>query len=92
VFGQVLLVVGSLVDLVSFTFAPVSLLAPLAAMTLLINLFMAPCFVGETPTRRDVIITGVIFSGAVITVRDCLAVLLVIVLTLSSHHFCQHDH
>ncbi len=42
VLGCVCVVLGAILDLVSFAFASVSLLAPIGALTLVVNLFMAP--------------------------------------------------
>jgi hypothetical protein len=42
VLGSVCVALGAILDLVSFAFASVSLLAPIGAMTLVVNLFMAP--------------------------------------------------
>jgi len=66
--GLVLLVVGSLADLVSFGFADMSLLAPLGAMTLVVNLFIAPCFNGENLSKKDVFFTGVILGGTILSI------------------------
>jgi len=66
--GLVLLLVGSIADLVSFGFADMSLLAPLGAMTLVVNLFIAPCFNGENLTRRDVFYTSVILGGTILSI------------------------
>jgi hypothetical protein len=66
--GMGSVIVGSILDLVSYVFAPMSLLAPLGAMTLVVNLFVAPCMLGEQLTRYDVVITIIILSGTVIAV------------------------
>lgn len=55
------MIIGSVCDLISFGFAPMSLLAPLGAMTLVVNMFVAPCFLNESLSRRDVIWTLVEF-------------------------------
>src|SRR5581483_1611977 len=66
--GFMIVILGAVLDLVSFAFAPVSLLAPLGAMTLLLNILVAPCIVRETPSKRDVLVTFIIFGGAVLTI------------------------
>ena len=66
--GITLVVTGSVGDLLSFGFAPMSLLAPLGAMTLVLNMIIAPCFLSETLTKRDVVYTLVIFAGTLLCV------------------------
>lgn len=66
--GFLCVLIGSLSDLASFTFADMSLLAPLGAMTLVINMMIAPCLVGEKLTRRDIVWTCVIVTGTVISI------------------------
>lgn len=66
--GLALVLAGALLDLASFAFAAVSLLAPLGAMTLLVNLVVAPWLVGERPSASDVANTLLIFAGAIVTV------------------------
>jgi hypothetical protein len=63
-----LLVVGSIADLVSFGFADMSLLAPLGAMTLVINMFFAPCFNREKLSKEDIGATMVILLGTIISI------------------------
>ncbi len=65
--GMTSVILGSVADLLSFSMAPMSLLAPLGAMTLVINLFTAPCFLGEALTVYDVGATIVILVGTVIS-------------------------
>ncbi|KAG7399276.1 NIPA-like protein 3 [Phytophthora boehmeriae] len=66
--GFILCVVGSILDFVAFGLAPQSLLAPLAALTLVWNMMLAPCFNKEKLSRDDVAATLVIFVGATIAV------------------------
>jgi drug/metabolite transporter (DMT)-like permease len=66
--GMAMVIVGSVCDLVSFGFAPMSLLAPLGAMTLVINMFIAPCFLNESLSKRDVVFTLIIVVGTVVCV------------------------
>ncbi|KAI9914922.1 hypothetical protein PsorP6_007219 [Peronosclerospora sorghi] len=67
-FGFVLIVLGSILDFVAFGLAPQSLLAPLAALTLVWNMLLAPCFNKEKLSRKDVRATLVIFVGATFAV------------------------
>ncbi|CAH0474535.1 unnamed protein product [Peronospora belbahrii] len=66
--GFVLCVVGSVLDFVAFGLAPQSLLAPLAALTLVWNMMLAPCFNKEKLSRKDIMSTLIIFVGATIAV------------------------
>jgi hypothetical protein len=66
--GFLSVVIGSLCDLVAFSFADMSLLAPLGAITLVINLAMAPFVQGEKLTSRDALATGVILAGTVLCI------------------------
>ncbi|KAG3197652.1 hypothetical protein PC128_g6663 [Phytophthora cactorum] len=66
--GFVLCVVGSVLDFVAFGLAPQSLLAPLAALTLVWNMMLAPCFNKEKLGKKDIVSTLIIFVGATIAV------------------------
>jgi len=66
--GLTCVVVGSIIDFLSFGLAPQSLLAPLAALSLVWNLVMASYFHGEDYTRADVYATFLIFIGTGVTV------------------------
>jgi len=66
--GFLLICTGSILDFVAFGMAPQTLLAPLAAMSLVWNLFIAPIVHNETITRRNLVATGIIFLGVTITV------------------------
>lgn len=68
VLGFGLVVLGSLLDFVAFGMAPQTLLAPLAALSLVWNMFIAPIFHKETVTRQNIIATGIIFFGVTLTV------------------------
>lgn len=68
VVGFLLLLLGSIMDFVALGLAPASLLAPLAALSLVFNMAAAPCFLGEKLQKSQIIATMVIFSGAVLTV------------------------
>lgn len=62
--GVALSAAAGIADMSSFSYAPQSLLAPMSAMTLVVNLFVAPCLNNdEKITTRDVIGTIVICSG-----------------------------
>lgn len=62
------MVSGSLLDFLSLVFAAQSLLAPLAASTLVINIVQAPIIVNEKPTPFDIACTMVIATGCVLAV------------------------
>nr|CCA16969.1 conserved hypothetical protein [Albugo laibachii Nc14] len=68
VIGFVLIVAGSILDFVAFGLAPQSLLAPLAALTLVWNMMLAPCFNKEKLECKDIVATLVIFAGATLAV------------------------
>lgn len=68
VLGLLSIGIGSVADLVSYSFASMSLLAPLGAMTLVVNLFLAPCFNKENLSRRDIVVTMIILAGTIISV------------------------
>lgn len=64
--GLSLSAVAGVVDMISFSFAPQSVLAPLAAVTLVVNLFLAPLMSkGEKLTKIDFVATAVICIGVV---------------------------
>ncbi|KAG3016280.1 hypothetical protein C6341_g15521 [Phytophthora cactorum] len=65
-FGLVCL--GSLLDFVAFGMAPQTLLAPLAALSLVWNMLIAPIFHKEKVTRQNLIATAIIFIGVTLTV------------------------
>lgn len=67
-FGFVLILAGSILDFVAFGLAPQSLLAPLAALTLVWNMMLAPCFNKEKLSRKDIAATLIIFLGATVAV------------------------
>jgi phosphatidylserine synthase len=64
---MVMMIVGSIADLISFGFAPMSLLAPIGAMTLVVNMLVAPCF-KEKLTTRDIVFTIIIVMGTIICI------------------------
>lgn len=66
--GLVCVVVGSIIDFLSFGLAPQSLLAPLAALSLVWNLGMASYLLGEKYTRADIYATILIFVGTGVTI------------------------
>jgi len=65
-FGLVCL--GSLLDFVAFGMAPQTLLAPLAALSLVWNMLIAPIFHKEKVTRQNLLATAIIFMGVTLTV------------------------
>lgn len=68
VLGFILIFLGSIMDFVAFGLAPQTLLAPLAALSLVWNLLIAPVVHNETITRENLVATGVIIGGVTITV------------------------
>ncbi|KAK1939349.1 putative magnesium transporter NIPA8 [Phytophthora citrophthora] len=65
-FGLVCL--GSLLDFVAFGMAPQTLLAPLAALSLVWNMLIAPIFHKEKVTKQNMVATAIIFFGVTLTV------------------------
>ncbi|OQR80461.1 hypothetical protein THRCLA_12054, partial [Thraustotheca clavata] len=68
VLGLVFVCLGSILDFVAFGMAPQTLLAPLAALSLVWNMLIAPFFHKEKVTRRNLVATVIIFVGVTITV------------------------
>lgn len=66
--GCLFLVIGAVSDFAAVGFAAQSLLAPLAAASLIINSIQAPCLLGEVPTLIDVVATLVICAGCTVSV------------------------
>ena len=66
--GVVMSACCGLIDMASFSFAAQSLLAPFGALTLVINLLLAPLH-GDKPSARDLLSTTLVFGG----VATCLA-------------------
>lgn len=67
--GFMLIAMGSLLDFVAFGLAPQTFLAPLAALSLVWNMMLAPRFHrAERVTRRNIVATGVITFGVTSTV------------------------
>jgi hypothetical protein len=66
--GLMGMIAGAILDFVSLAFAAQSLLAPLAACTLLVNIVLAPFLVHEWPRCVDVVATLIITAGAVVAV------------------------
>ena len=66
--GFILVAMGSLLDFVAFGMAPQTLLAPLAALSLVWNLLLAPLLHGERVTRRKWQATLIIMLGVTSTV------------------------
>ncbi|KDO21227.1 hypothetical protein SPRG_13727 [Saprolegnia parasitica CBS 223.65] len=68
VLGLVFVCLGSILDFVAFGMAPQTLLAPLAALSLVWNMLIAPFFHKEKVTRRNLVATCIIFFGVTLTV------------------------
>lgn len=68
VLGFGLVCLGSLLDFVAFGMAPQTLLAPLAALSLVWNMFIAPLFHNEKVTKQNLVATAIIFTGVTLTV------------------------
>lgn len=66
--GFLFLVIGAVSDFAAVGFAAQSLLAPLAAASLIINSIQAPCLLGEVPTLFDMLATLVICVGCTVSV------------------------
>ncbi|GBG24958.1 Magnesium transporter NIPA2 [Hondaea fermentalgiana] len=70
VIGIALSAASGLTDLISFGFAPQSLLAPFGAMTLLVNLVLAPLLHNESLSALDVSATALICVGIAIALMS----------------------
>lgn len=68
VMGFTCVLVGSIIDFVAFGLAPQSLLAPLAALSLIWNLGMANWMLDEQHTSTDIKAVCLIFFGTALTV------------------------
>lgn len=66
--GFIAMVTGAVLDFASLLFAAQSLLAPLAASGILINIVQAPIVLGEKPSRDDVMTSMVIAAGCVLAI------------------------
>ncbi len=62
------MVLGVVLDVVSYGFAPLSLLAPLGCVSLLANLVVAKRVLGESRARADWLACGVIATGTLLAV------------------------
>jgi len=66
--GLILIISGSIADFVALAFVAQSLIAPLGSITLIANTMVAPCFLGEVLTRKDIIGTVVTAIGCSVSV------------------------
>ncbi len=66
--GSVLVVIDAILDVLSFGFADLSLVAALGAMSLLFNAAIATRFLQEQMSARDTIGTGLVFAGTTTSV------------------------
>lgn len=64
--GMSLIAIGAVGDFVALSFAPQSLVAPLGSATLVANVFLAHCWLGEHLTWKDIGGTCCIIFGAAI--------------------------
>ena len=68
ILGFVFIVSETVLDLVTFGFAPISILAPLSSVTLIWNVILAPFVLGERLGPLRLLATFVILCGAVLSV------------------------
>jgi hypothetical protein len=61
-----LYILNGLLDMVAFSLAPMSLLAPTSALTIVINAFAARTILGEVMTSVDMVGAGVVIVGATV--------------------------
>ncbi|GBG32869.1 Magnesium transporter NIPA2 [Hondaea fermentalgiana] len=66
--GFVCMLLGNILDFFAFGMAPQSLLAPLAALSLVWNLYMSSYMLEESYDRNDINAVALIFLGTAITV------------------------
>jgi len=57
---------NGLIDSAAYTLAPISLLAPTSALTIVVNAIAARAILGEVMTRTDACGTAIIFTGAIL--------------------------
>jgi hypothetical protein len=62
VIGMSLIVLDAILDVATFALAPAALLAPLASLVLIHNVFIAPCLLKEKVDRKSLIATAIIIS------------------------------
>ena len=62
------MIFGAILDFVALAFAAQSLLAPLAACTLIVNMALAPLLAGEQPGYLEIGVTLLITFGAIVSV------------------------
>jgi uncharacterized membrane protein len=67
-FGMVLIILGSISDFFALSYAPQSVVAPLGAITLVVNIALARIMHGEEITSRGIIATSMILLGSVLDV------------------------
>lgn len=67
-FGLILFSINACCDSLAYGFAPQSLLAPVTTSTMVFNTLVAPIFLGEQLTSSDLIGTGIIIAGMILTV------------------------
>ena len=60
--------VSSSFDLVAMLFAPIELLSPVAGVTLILNIFVAPCIVHEKVHTVDLLSAAVMVPGLVMSI------------------------
>lgn len=68
--GMMLILSDSLLDMISFSMAPQSLLAPLGALSMVTNILISPLMLRERPTREEIISTSIITFGIVVSVSS----------------------
>jgi magnesium transporter len=66
--GFILVVVGSMMDFTSYGMAPQSIVTPVGSLTLVVNIFLAYWWLGESIFARDYVGTVLIVVGATLTV------------------------
>ena len=66
--GFLLVFLGSLLDLTSYGMAPSSIVTPVGSLTLVVNIFLAHWWLGESIYRQDYAGTVLIVAGATMTV------------------------
>jgi magnesium transporter len=66
--GLGMIILGSICDFAALAFGAQSIIAPLGSLTLVSNVFFAPCLLGETLTPRDIYATITICCGATVAI------------------------
>lgn len=66
--GLALMAVAAVLELSAFGFASQSVIAPLSACNLVVNILLSPCVIGDHASRADMIATAIVILGCVLAI------------------------